>query len=91
METHGMCNTQVSVWEIQYPNTPCQYQDTVEMQETLLVTTMDASSAQGTRTMIILVAAVHSKLKVAGGIIVASSQTSTVSTTVGHTPPMLMV
>ena len=30
-----MRNTQVSVREIQYPNTLCQYQDTVELQETL--------------------------------------------------------
>ena len=87
-----MHDTQVSVWEIQYPNTLCQYQDTVELQEILLLTTVDPSSAQGTRTMmLILVAAVHSNLKVAGGIIGATIQISTVSTSVDHTPPLVMV
>lgn len=90
-----MCNTQVSVWEIQYPNTLSQYQDTVELQETLLVqvliTTMDTSFPQGTWTMMPLVRTVHTLIKVPGGIEVATIQISTVSTTVGHTPPLLMV
>jgi len=31
-----MHDTQVSVWEIQHPDMLCQYQDTVELQETPL-------------------------------------------------------
>ena len=88
-----MRNTQVSVWEIQYPNTLCQYQDTVELQETLLQgCIMDKGLAQGTRTMMLsLITAAHKLIKVAGGIATATLQTSTVSTTVDHTLPMLMV
>jgi len=93
-----MRNTQVSVWEIQHPNTLCQYQDTMEQQGILLVKTymdsriMDNNSAREIRTMMpSLTKTVHTYIKAAGGMLPATHPTSMVSTMVGHTPPMLMV
>ena len=87
-----MRNTQILVWEIQYPNTFCQYQDTVDLQETLLLGITDKGLAQGIRTMTLaLTVVVHQILKVPGGIAGAIHRISMVSTTVGHTLPMLMV
>jgi len=86
-----MHSTQVSVWEIQHPNTLCQSQDTVELQEIPLGTITETSLAQEIRTMIDMVETVHNNLKVPGGMVLAMIQTSTVSTMVDHTPPMLMV
>ena len=87
-----MRSTQVSVWEIQHLNTFCQYQDTVELQEThSLHNKMETSSAQGIRTMILpLVQAVHFTFKEAGGMELAITQTSMDSTMVEHIPLMLM-
>ena len=63
----------------------------MELQEILLVTIMDTSLAQGTKTMMPIVEAVHNCTKVPGGIDLATIQTSMVSTMVGPTPVMLMV
>ena len=53
---------------------------------------MDNNSAQEIRTMMPgLTDTVHNYIKVAGGMPAAIIPTSTVPTTVGHTPPMLMV
>ena len=53
---------------------------------------MDNNSAQEIGTMMsTLMKTAHNNLKVAGGMLLVILQTSTVSTTVGHTPPMLMV
>ena len=50
-----MRSTQILVWEIQYLNTLCLYQDTVELQETRLPAIMDTSSAQVIWTMMFTV------------------------------------
>ena len=42
-ETRSMLTTPVSEWEIQHQDTPCQYQDTVELQEILLPTTINGA------------------------------------------------
>ena len=94
--THGMRNTQVSVWEIQHLNIFCQYQDTVELQVTLLLevtkSIMDNHSLQEIRTMMMpLLTTVHNYIKVPGGMLNARNQIPMVYTMVGHIPPMLMV
>ena len=86
-----MHSTQVSVQEIQHPSTLCQYQDTVEPQETLLDDIMEIALAQEIKTMTDAVAIVYSSTKVAGGMTTATIQTSMVSTMVDHTHPLLMV
>ena len=55
---------------------------------------MDNNSAQEIETMMSsLMNTVHNDniIKVVGGMLRVILQTSTVSTTVGHTPPLLMV
>ena len=63
----------------------------MELQETLLIFIMDIDLAQGIKTMMHAVAIVHRPTKVPGGIILATIQTSMVSTMVEHNCLMLMV
>jgi len=91
-----MHNTQVSVWEIQHLSILCQYQDTVELQETLLLEAtkciMDNHSLQEIRTMMMpLLTTVHNYIKVPGGMPLAMIRISMVYTVVGHRPPIMMV
>ena len=74
------------------PSTFYQYQDTVELQETLLHIIMGDCFSQKIKTMMQMqVAVVHNATKVPGGMVFAMIQTSMVSTMVDHTHPMLMV
>ena len=50
-KTQHTHSTQVSVQEIHHPSTFYQYQDTVELQETLLITKMNRSLLQEIKTM----------------------------------------
>ena len=93
-----MQSTQVSVLEIQHPTTFYQYQDTVELLETLLqdldmVIMLGVHFQQEIKTTMqqVTVTVVHRPTKVPGGTMLATVQTSMVSTMVDHTHPMLMV
>ena len=87
-----MRSTQILVWEIQYLNTLCLYQDTVELQETRLPAIMDTSSAQVIWTMMFTVEMeiVHFSIEELGGMKIAMTQIS-MDSTMEHVPPMLMV
>ena len=85
-----MHDTQVSVWEIQHPDILCQYQDTVELQETPLQGKMGSSFPQGTRTMMARVTTVHRLTKAVGGMLLAGVHTSMVSTMVDHIVDMMV-
>ena len=63
----------------------------MELQGTLLESIISTDLAQGIKTMMHMLAIVLSSSKVAGGIMLATVQTSMVSTMVEHTHPMLMV
>ena len=79
MKTQLMLSTQVSVQEIQHLNTFYQYQDTVELQGTLLTTIMDPCLPQEIRTMTDVNVTVDSGTRVAGGTEIVTIQTSMVS------------
>ena len=91
METQDMHSMHFSELEFQGPSTFCQYQDIVELQETLLRCIMDTDLVQGTKTMINANAIVLSSTKVAGGITLATDRTSMVATFIDHVHPLLMV
>ena len=59
----------------------------MELQETLLHTTMDSDLAQEIKTTIYGVPIVHLNPKVPGGIQPASTQTSTLTTIMDYTQP----
>ena len=63
----------------------------MELQGTLLEAIMETVLAQGIKTMMYGVTIVHRPSKVPGGMEGVTPQTSTVSTMVDHTHPMLMV
>ena len=63
----------------------------MELQETLLLNIKDNTLLPEIKTMMQQVATVHRHSKVPGGILLATVQTSTVSTMVDRTHPTLMV
>ena len=84
METQDTQSMQFSELEFQVPSTFYQYQDTVELQGTLLGCIMDIDLVQGITTMINADAIVHSATKVGGGIMLATDRTSMVATFGDH-------
>ena len=82
-----MQSTQVFVYTIFIPSTFYQYQDTVELQETLLASIISTHSAQEIKTTIVVPIIVHMNLKVPGGTKTASNQTSMPTTILEDTHP----
>ena len=82
-----MQSTQVSVQAIHYPSIVYQYQDTVELQGTVLESIIGTGLAQETKTTILNLLIVRLNPKVPGGAKTASNRTSMATTIMEYTHP----